>query len=328
MAHGVRVVHGDEALLTPVPRAAAKSPEALLRGALGRDWLAAWLFLVPCMLVLLGLIGYPFVSAILLSFQAKLVGSPGVWVGLQNYQDLLFGRDLTAQFFQSVRVTVLFTVVADIFKFGLGMALALLLHERFRGQTFFRAFFFLPWAIPSLIAGLTWKWMYDGTQVGLLNMLALRFGLTQDLIQWLGNYDLALWAVVIAVVWASTPFWAMMFLAGLQAISPELYEAAEIDGAGVFSRFRHITLPGLASVIVITTLLSTIWTATGINFVYVLTNGGPANATMTFPLLAYQIGVAGAGRLGVGATISLILMPVFLIMIFFLTKRMLAERES
>ena len=96
---------------------------------------------------------------------------------------------------------MLFTVVADFMKFGLGMALALLLHERFRGQTFFRAFFFLPWAIPSLIAGLTWKWMYDGTQIGLLNMLALRFGLSQDLIQWLGNYDLALWSVMLAVVY-------------------------------------------------------------------------------------------------------------------------------
>jgi ABC-type sugar transport system permease subunit len=327
MAHGVRAVHPDDALLSPAPRVGAAAPDAALRRVLGRDWLAAWLFLVPCMLVLVGLIGYPFVSAILLSFQAKLVGSPGVWVGFQNYQDLLFGRDLSAQFIQSVRVTVLFTVAADIMKFVLGMALALLLHEQFRGRTFFRAFFFLPWAIPSLIAGLTWKWMYDGTQVGLLNMLALRFGLSQDLIQWLGNYDLALWAVVIAVVWASTPFWAMMFLAGLQAIAPELYEAAEIDGAGVFGRFRHVTLPGLASVIVITTLLSTIWTATGINFVYILTNGGPANATMTFPMLAYQVGVAGAGRLGVGATISLFLMPVFLVMIFFLTKRMLAERE-
>src|SRR6266581_3068594 len=298
-----------------------------LRRALGRDFATAWLFLAPCLIVVLGLIAYPFVSAILLSFQAKLVGSPGVWVGLQNYQDLLFGRDLSAQFLQSVRVTVFFTLVADVLKFGLGMAMALLLHEQFRGRTFFRAPFFLPWAIPSLIAGLTWKWIYDGTQIGLLNMLALRFGLSQDLIQWLANYDLALWSVVIAVVWASTPFWAMMFLAGLQAIPPELYEAAEIDGAGVLGRFRHITLPGLASVIVITTLLSTIWTATGINFIYVLTNGGPANATMTFPLLAYQIGVAGAGRLGVGATISLFFMPVFLVMIFFLTKRMLAERE-
>src|SRR5260370_18768599 len=130
-----------------------------------------------------------------------------------------------------------------------------------------------------------------------------------------------IWSVVVAGVWASTPFWAMMFLAGRQAIPPELYEAAEIDGANVFGRFRHVTLPGLTSVIVITTLLSTIWTATGINFIYVLTNGGPANATMTFPMLAYQVGVAGAGRLGGGGPISPVLMPGLLVLIFFLARR-------
>ncbi len=298
-----------------------------LRRAFGRDWLSAWLFLLPCLAVMIGLIAYPFVSAILLSFQTKLVGTPGIWVGLKNYEDLLVGRDLSAQFLQSVRVSFLFTLVATIVKFFLGMSMALLLHEQFPGRTFIRALFFLPWAIPSLIAGLTWKWMYDGSAVGLLNMLALRLGLTTDLIQWLGNYDLALWAVVIAVVWASTPFWAMMFLAGLQAIPGELYEAAEIDGADVFGRFRNVTLPGLSNVIVITAMLSTIWTATSINFVYVLTNGGPAGATMTFPMLAYQIGVAGAQRLGTGATISLFFFPLFLVMIYFLTKRMLASER-
>src|SRR5437879_11868460 len=103
MAHGVRAVHGDDALVAPARRAREASARGSLRKVLGRDWVAAWLFLVPCLLVLIGLIGYPFVSAILLSFQAKLVGTPGVWVGLQNYQDLLFGRDLSAQFLQSVR---------------------------------------------------------------------------------------------------------------------------------------------------------------------------------------------------------------------------------
>jgi multiple sugar transport system permease protein len=294
-----------------------------LRRVLGRDWATAWIFLAPCLLILIGLIAYPFVSAILLSFQAKLVGSPGVWVGFANYQELFTGRDLSGQFWQSVRVTILFTLAADVCKFILGLSMALLLNEAFPGRTFMRALLFLPWAIPSLIVGLTWKWMYDGSQVGLLNMLSLRLGLSHDLIQWLANYNLALVAVVVAVVWASTPFWAMMFLAGLQAIPPELYEAAEIDGADVFGRFRHVTLPGLTNVIIITALLSTIWTATGINFIYVLTNGGPAGATMTFPMLAYQIGVAGAQRLGMGAAISLVFLPIFLVMIFFLTRRML-----
>jgi multiple sugar transport system permease protein len=301
----------------------ASSAPLNLRHVLGRDWQTAWLFLIPCLLVLGGLIAYPFFDAFLLSFQAKLVGSPAVWVGLGNYQELLTGRDLSSQFWQSVRVTLVFTLAADVCKFVLGMAMALLLNENFRGRSALRALFFLPWAVPSLIAGLTWKWMYDGSAVGLLNLLALRLGLTRDLIQWLASYDLALWAVVIAVVWASTPFWAMMFLAGLQAIPGELYEAAEIDGADVFGRFRHITLPGLGNIIVITAMLSTIWTATSINFVYVLTNGGPAGATMTFPMLAYQIGVAGAQRLGMGATISLVFTPVFLVLIYFLTKRML-----
>src|SRR5438067_12227057 len=120
MAHGVRAVHGDDALLSSLRRNEQLSAAAAWRALLGRDWVAAWLFLVPCMLVLVGLIGYPFVSAILLSFQAKLVGSPGVWVALQNYQDLLFGRDLSAQFLASVRVSVVYTLVADVFKFALG----------------------------------------------------------------------------------------------------------------------------------------------------------------------------------------------------------------
>ncbi|TME96627.1 MAG: ABC transporter permease subunit [Chloroflexi bacterium] len=303
-------VRGSLARAKEVPR---RRPTIIgLRRVLGRDWATAWLFLAPCLVVLVGLIAYPFVSAILLSFQAKLVGSPGVWVGFQNYQELFTGRDLSSQFWQSVRVTAFFTLAADICKLVLGMAMALLLNEQFRGRTFLRALFFLPWAVPSLIVGLTWKWMYDGSAVGLLNMLVLRLGLTHDLIQWLASYDLALWAVVVAVVWASTPFWAMMFLAGLQAIPGELYEAAEIDGADVFGRFRHITLPGLANVMIITALLSTIWTATSINFVYVLTNGGPAGATMTFPMLAYQVGVAGAQRLGMGAAISLVFALFFL----------------
>ncbi|HEY3060183.1 MAG TPA: sugar ABC transporter permease [Chloroflexota bacterium] len=315
-------------MAAPAARVLRQSDRAAtLRSTLGRDWVTAWVFLLPALVVMVGLIAYPFVSAILLSFQTKLVGTPGIWVGFKNYEDLLVGRDLSAQFIQSVKVSFVFTAAATVVKFFLGMAMALLLHEKFPGRTFVRALFFLPWAIPGLIVGLTWKWMYDGSAVGLLNMLALRLGLTSDLIQWLGNYDLALWAVVIAVVWASTPFWAMMFLAGLQAIPGELYEAAEIDGAGVFNRFRSITLPGLSNVIIITAMLSTIWTATSINFIYVLTNGGPAGATMTFPMLAYQIGVAGAQRLGTGATISLFFFPVFLIMIYFLTKRMLATER-
>jgi multiple sugar transport system permease protein len=323
--HTTMAVQTKDALVSTRPAQVPRASGFVPRRVFGRDWAAAWLFLAPCMVVLIGLIAYPFFSAILLSFQAKLVGSPAAWVGLDNYTQLLVGRDLSAQFYGALRNTVLFTSVAIAAKLVLGMSMALLLNEPFAGRNTVRAFFFLPWAVPTLIAGLTWKWIYDGSQVGLLNMLVLQFGLSKDLVQWLGNYNLALWAVVVAVVWTSTPFFSMMFLAGLQAIPGELYEAAKIDGAGVFGRFRHVTLPSLTNVIVITTLLSTIWTATSINLVYILTGGGPANATMTVPLLSYEIGVAGAQRLGMGATISLVFFPVFLVMIIFLTRRMLAE---
>src|SRR6266567_6534812 len=125
----------------PAPAARESATRFSMRRALGRDWAAAWLFLLPCAIVVLGLIAYPFVSAILLSFQAKLVGSPGVWVGFKNYEDLLFGRDLSAQFLQSVQVSFLFTVAAIAMKFVLGLAMALLLHEQFAGRTYVRALF-------------------------------------------------------------------------------------------------------------------------------------------------------------------------------------------
>ncbi len=326
MTEGSRTLGAGGSLAAPRP-SAPTSTSIALRRALGRDWATAWPFLLPCLLVIVGLVAYPFVSAIMLSFQAKLVGSPGTWVGFQNYYELLYGRDLSGLFRQSVVVSLIFVAAAQVIKMFLAMPMALLLNEQFPGRMLVRGIFFIPWAIPTLIAGLTWKWMYEGTQVGLLNMLALRLGLTTDLIQWLGNYNLALWSVTIAVVWASTPFWSMMFLAGLQAIPSELYEAAEIDGANVFQRYWNITLPNLMPIVIITLMLSTIWTANSINFVYVLTGGGPANATMIFPLLAYQVGVAGAQRLGMGATISLFFFPVFLVMIYFLTKRMLADQR-
>jgi multiple sugar transport system permease protein len=326
MMQGPQTVRTSGSVATPI-RPASPSASVSARRTLGRDWATAWLFLAPCLLVIVGLVAYPFVSAILLSFQAKLVGAPGTWVGFQNYQELLFGRDVGGVFRQSVIVSIMFVAAAQLMKLVLGLTMALLLNEKFPYRMIVRGLFFIPWAIPTLIAGLTWKWMYDPTPIGLLNMLALRLGFSSDLIQWLGNYNMALWSVTVAVVWASTPFWAMMLLAGLQAISSELYEASEIDGADVFQRFWAITLPGISNVLIITFMLSTIWTANSINFVYVLTGGGPANATMIFPLLAYQIGVAGAQRLGMGATISLFFFPVFLVMIYFLTKRMLAQEE-
>jgi multiple sugar transport system permease protein len=305
--------------------AAAKLRPDVLRRALGRDWKLAWILCIPILIVLVGLSAYPFILSIILSFTDKMIGRPAQYVGLENYNDVLFGPQFGPTFRKAVVNTVLYTVVAVACKSVLGMAMALFLHEEFRGRNLMRALCFLPWAIPSLIVGLSWQWIYNGTTAGVLNMMLIDAGLSDTLIQWLGNPNLALWSVILVVIWAGCPFYGMMFLAGLQSIPREQYEAASIDGANVVQRYRHITLPGLATVFTITVLLSTIWTANSINYIYVLTGGGPANVTMTFPMYAYQVGIAGAQRLGAASTITILFLPVFLGIIFLLTRRMIAE---
>jgi multiple sugar transport system permease protein len=301
------------------------SAKSTVQRFLGRDWRLAWLFLIPLTLVLVGLIAYPFVSAIILSMQHKVVGGPATWVGLRNYRDLLFGAQYGSVFRKSVVISFLYTGVAVAIKVVLGMCMALLLNERFRGRMFMRALLFLPWAIPTLITALTWRWIYYGTPSGLLNLLRIDYLRKDTLVQYLANPHIALWSVITVVVWQGTPFYTMMFLAGMQAIPSEQYEAAAMDGANVFQRFFFITVPSLKPVIIITTLLSTIWTANSINIVFALTRGGPANATMTFPMLAYEIGIDGARQLGTAAAVSVMFFPIFIVAIFFLTKRMLSS---
>lgn len=292
---------------------------------LGRDWKLGWVLLIPILAVLLGLIAYPFVLSIYLSFTDKMIGRPAHFIGLQNYIDVVAGAEFGAVFWKSVVNTILYTGSAVFLKACLGMVMALFLHEEFRGRGVMRAWCFLPWAIPSLIVGLSWQWIFAGTPSGMINMILIDLGISDSLIQFLGNPHLALWAVAFVDIWAGCPFYGMMFLAGLQAIPRELYEAASIDGANVFQRYRNVTLPGLTTVIMITVLLSTIWTANGFNLIYILTGGGPANASMTFPMYTYQVGIAGAQQLGTASAITVLFLPFFLILIMILTRHMLVE---
>jgi multiple sugar transport system permease protein len=296
------------------------------RRLLGRDWRLAWLFTLPLVAVLALLIAYPFVTGILLSLQHKAVGGPATWIGLQNYADLLWGQYGT-QFRQSVLISAIYTGVAIASKLVLGMCMALMLNERFRGRTLVRTLLFLPWAAPTIVVALDWRWIYDGSPNGMLNAILLHV-FHHDMVQFLSDPKLALWAVIASVVWQGTPFYTMMFLAGLQAVPNDQYEAGAMDGAGVWRRFRYITLPSLKPAIIVTTLLSTIWTANSINFVYVLTTGGPAGATMTFPMLAYTLGLSGARQLGLSAAVSICLFPVFIVVIYALTRRMLGSEGS
>jgi multiple sugar transport system permease protein len=290
------------------------------RRLLGIDAPLAYLFLSPIFLVLAGLIAYPFFSAIFLSLQDKMVGAPGTFVGLQNYVALL--RD--AIFRKTAVNTFIYTIVGVTLKAVLGMTIALVINEEIRARNLMRALCFLPWAFPTLIVALNWKWIYEGTQAGLLNMVLYETGLVSTYVRWLSDVNLALFSVIAAMVWQGTPFYAMMFLAGMQAIPKELYEAAEVDGASIFQRFFKITLPSLTNVIIITMLLSTIWTANNVEFVYILTGGGPNYATHIFPTFSYELAIASR-RLGLGATVPLMFLPILIVIIIVLTRRMLAE---
>jgi ABC-type sugar transport system permease subunit len=211
-------------------------------------------------------------------------------------------------------------------KFVLGLTMALILDQERRFNNVFRTLLFVPWAVPVVIVALNWRWIFDDLS-GFLNNFLITVHITRDIISWLADPTLAMGCVIAVVVWSGTPFYSMTFLAGLQAIPKELYEAAEIDGASTVQQFFFITVPRLKTIFLTTVMLSTIWTATNLQYVLILTKGGPASRTEIFPHLAYTTAL-GARRLGMGAAISLVFFPVLVVLIVLLTRRMLRPADE
>jgi multiple sugar transport system permease protein len=269
------------------------------------------LLLMPT-LVLLGVFtAYPFVKGIELAVTDTRVGIPGHFVGFQNFV-ALWHDDI---FRMSVWNTCFYTVVATTVKLALGLWLALLLNRSFRGKAMMRAAILLPFIIPTVLSTFAWKWMFDPT-FSVINYVLLHLHVITiaDRINWLGVPWLAMTSVIIVNVWRGVPFFAISLLAGLQTINPELQEAAAIDGARAWQRFRHITWPLLLPVTMVIMLFSVIQTFADFQIVYVLTGGGPANTTQLFATYAYQIGI-GTGLLSQGAAISLAIFPILLIVV-------------
>src|SRR5215510_12320589 len=285
------------------------------------DSTLGYLFLLPALLVILGLVAYPFANAIVMTFQNKTAGAPGRFIGLANYRELLASE----QFLRTVWNTFVYTGLGVDLKFCVGLSMALVLNQERFCNNFFRSFLLIPWAIPTVISALNWRWIYDDAS-GLINNVLVRLNLVEESISWLSDPHLAMLSVISVVVWQGTPFFTMAFLAGLQAIPRELYEAAEIDGASILQQFWYITIARLRPVFITAIMLSTIFTSSSVNIVYILTNGGPADRTQIFPTLAYNTALGGAQRLGMGATVSLFFFPLLVVFIIFLTRRMLREK--
>ena len=291
-----------------------------VRRVLGSDWRLGWLLVFPVFAILMALLVYPFFDAIILSFQSRFIGKPGSWTGVRNYTDLLTNPN--SHFLKAAWNTVAITGGAEIGKFAIGMAMACVLNQRIRLKNVWRGLMFLPWAVPAVVTAYAWRFLFDTS--GPINGLIAQFHLRDDYLYFFNDAKMALPSLIVVVVWSGTPFWTMNFLAGMQAIPSELYEAAELDGAGTFQRFLFITLPSLKHVIFVTALLSTIWTSANIVQILVLTGGGPNYSTTTLPLLAYLVAIPGT-RLGGGAAIAMTMVPAYLVLVYFLTRQMLKQ---
>jgi multiple sugar transport system permease protein len=269
------------------------------------------LFMLPAAIFLIVFLTYPLGLGVWLGFTDTRIGRAGVFIGLENYQSLW--ED--SLFWLSVFNTILYTVAASILKFALGLWLALLLNEHLPFKAFIRAVVLLPFVVPTVLSAIAFWWIYDA-QFSIISWALINLGLIDSNINFLGDMNNARATVIFTNVWRGIPFVAITLLAGLQTISPSLHEAATLDGATSWQRFRHITLPMLSPLIAVVMTFSVLFTFTDFQLIYVLTRGGPLNATHLMATLSFQRAIPG-GQLGEGAAIAVAMIPFLLAAILF-----------
>jgi multiple sugar transport system permease protein len=313
---------------------AAAQPISIRGGAAARWWRTStsrrlafgYMLLAPAALYVLLLVGIPFLFSLYLAMSDASVGDQmATFVGLANFR-AAWEMDT---FRDALRNSIVFLVVAAIFKSILGTSLAFLLLQSFKGKKLVRALVVIPFTLPITVTVLSWKWMYD-SQFSVINWGLHKAGLiggygSESWPIWLGQPQLALLACIGVNVWRSFPFSAIVLLAGFTSVPTEVLDAARVDGCSFFQRFRHIVTPMIFPILIIGFLFDTVFTLSDLSVVYVLTQGGPGSATMILPMLAYQIGIQ-AGSLGRGSAIALMLVPL-LFPALFLMLRNLKRRD-
>ena len=263
-------------------------------------------FMLPAGLLLLVFLTYPLGLGTWLGFTDTKIGRIGQWVGLENYE-FLWGDDVTRL---ALFNTLFYTVVASVFKFVLGLWLALLLNHHLPFKSMLRAAILLPFIVPTALSAIVFWWIYD-SQFSIISWTLVKMGVMKQYIDFLGDPWMARVSTIIANVWRGIPFVAISLLAGLQTISPSLYEAAAIDGATPWQRFRFVTLPLLTPIIAVVMTFSVLFTFTDFQLIYVLTRGGPLNATHLMATLSFQRAIPG-GAMGEGAAIATAMVPFLL----------------
>ncbi|HEY4141722.1 MAG TPA: sugar ABC transporter permease [Pseudolabrys sp.] len=290
-----------------------------------RNWLAIW-FMLPAAAFLILFLAYPLGLGVWLSFTDARLGREGIFIGFENYEFLW--DDTT--FWLSVFNTLLYTVVASAIKFAVGLYLALLLNERLPFKAIIRAVVLIPFIVPTVLSAIAFWWLFD-PQFSIISWSLKKMGLITTNIDFLGDVWNARWSVIFANIWRGVPFVAITLLAGLQTVSPSLYEAATIDGATSWQRFRYITYPLLTPIIAVVMTFSVLFTFTDFQLIWVLTRGGPVNATHLMATFSYQRAIM-SGYLGEGAAISTAMIPFLLFAIlvswFGLQRRKWQQGES
>ena len=300
----------DAVLPSSIAAQASHDTRAWDRLKVDRNWLGAW-FMLPTAAFLILFLAYPLGLGVWLSFTDARIGRPGAFIGIENYEWLW--DDST--FRLSVFNTMLYTAVASVIKFAVGLYLALLLNQNMPMKAIIRAVVLIPFIVPTVLSAIAFWWIYD-SQFSIISWSLQRLGLIHSYIDFLGDPVNARLALIAANVWRGIPFVAISLLAGLQTISPTLYEAAILDGASPWQRFRYVTLPLLTPIIAVVMTFSVLFTFTDFQLIYVLTRGGPLNSTHLMATLSFQRAIPG-GSLGEGAAVATSMVPFLLAAILF-----------
>lgn len=282
-----------------------------------------YLLLSPAMVITILVIFYPIVRTFTYSFMQYILWKPGEirFIGLGNYLKAL--QDPV--FWISFQNTLIWIVGVISLQLLLGFGTALLLNQQFFWRGIARSLVLIPWVTPSVITALMWRWMYDGNR-GIINDLLVRAGILSSYFPWLANDKTALYAIILALMWQGFPFFAIMILAGLQAIPDTLYEAAEVDGASMWQKFTRITLPMLVPVLFTSLMLRIIWVANSLDIIYIMTSGGPGYATHTLPVYSYIRAYKGMD-FGYASTIAVVLTLLITLFVAMYVRKVLRMED-
>lgn len=269
------------------------------------------ILVAPALIGLSFVVLYPLITNIMMGFQDLKLTHPDSsgWVGLDNYRQL-FADPI---FRKAIMNTLIWTVLGVILQLLIAIPLAILLNIEFKGRGFYRGLLLIPWIMPSVVAAFTWVWMYDGS-FGIINYILMRLHIIHEPIIWLGNLNTSLYSVLAEQVWKGFPFPMLMLLAALQAISKDIYEAAEVDGASALQRIFQITIPQILPTIALCTVFVTIWTFNSFENIWLMTEGGPLNSSETLTTYVYRVafqsfdlGVASSSALVMFAMLSVVI---------------------